>query len=44
MKTLIANGLSTNPITGNLLLSNVSKSLPKNQSIFKLYEIEFGIR
>ena len=44
IKTLIANGLSTFPIKGSPVLSNVPKSLPKNPpDCFPFYAIEFLI-
>ena len=44
IKTLIANGLSTFPIKGSPVFSNVPKSLPKNPpDCFLFYAIEFLI-
>ena len=37
IKTLLANGLSTFPIKGNLVFSNSRKSLPKNRQYCPIF-------
>ena len=43
IKTLLANGLSTFPIKGNLVFSNGPKSRPKSPPFVLFYVIEFLI-